>query len=56
MAQEAHKDGAALTPEMIEAGVRVFSEWKSENYGELFEDGGLGDVADLLARLRLVLT
>ncbi len=45
---------AEITSEMIEAAEAIFGDWLSENYGVIFEDGGLGDVASLLARfLRL---
>ena len=45
-----------LSPAQIEAGESVVADWKSENWGEIHEDGGLGDVADLLARLRIILS
>jgi len=44
-----------ITPEMVEVAERVFGEWKTENHSALFEDGSLGDVADLLRRLLVVL-
>jgi hypothetical protein len=39
---------------MIEEAEAIFGEWKTENHGTLFEDGGLGDVAYLLARFRTI--
>lgn len=44
-----------VTPEMIVAAEKVFADWKSENYGPLVELGGLGDVADLLARFSAII-
>jgi hypothetical protein len=49
------RDRPAITSAQIEAGTAIYADWKSENWGEIHEDGGLGDVPALLARLAEVL-
>jgi hypothetical protein len=36
---------------MVESVTKIFAESKADNYEDLVESGGLGDVADLLARI-----
>jgi hypothetical protein len=48
------RDRPAITPAQIEAGERIFAEWKSENWGAIHEDGALGDVPALLTKLAAV--
>jgi hypothetical protein len=49
------RDRPVLTPSQIAEGERIFADWKSENWAAIHEDGALGDVAQLLVRLRVVL-
>lgn len=48
------RDRPVLAPAQLEAGEQIFADWKSENWCEIHEDGGLDDVAALLARLAVV--
>lgn len=50
------RDRPALTPSQLAEGERIFADWKSENWDTIHKDGGLGDVAQLLARLRVLLS
>ena len=47
----AERDRPVLTAAQLEAGTQIFGEWMSENWGEIHEDGGLGDVEGLLSKL-----
>jgi hypothetical protein len=48
------RDRPAITAAQLESGERIFADWKSENWSEMYQDGGLGDVHALLARLATV--
>ncbi len=48
------RDRPALTRSQIEAGTEIYADWKSENWGEIHQDGGLGDVENLFKRLSVV--
>jgi len=50
----AGRDRPVLTRPQIEAGTAIYADWKSENWGEIHQDGGLGAVGELLARLRVI--
>lgn len=53
-AESGDRPDEPLSPAQIEAGERIFGEWLSEHWADMREDGALGDVAQLLTRLRVV--